>query len=65
MDRSNLANVRKIAITSDHQKKVALLLENDEVPNPYYGNEDGFKKVFELINEACDQLSDELQKPLS
>ena len=65
MDRSNLANVRKMALTSDHQKKVALLLENDEVPDPYYGNEDGFKKVFELIDEACDQLSDELQKPLS
>ena len=65
MDRINLANVRKMALTSDHQKKVALLLENDEVPDPYYGNEDGFKKVFELIDEACDQLSDELQKPLS
>ena len=65
MDRSNLANVRKMALTSDHKKKVALLLENDEVPDPYYGNEDGFKKVFELIDEACDQLSDELQKPLS
>ena len=65
MDHSNLANVRKMALTLDHQKKVALLLENDEVPDPYYENEDGFKKVFELIDEACDQLSEELQKPLS
>ncbi|MGB2435917.1 MAG: low molecular weight phosphotyrosine protein phosphatase, partial [Flavobacteriaceae bacterium] len=39
--------------------------ENDEVPDPYYGNEDGFKKVFELIDQACDQLSNELQKPQS
>ena len=65
MDHSNLANVRKMALPLDHQKKVALLLENDEVPDPYYENEDGFKKVFELIDEACDQLSEELQKPLS
>jgi protein-tyrosine phosphatase len=65
MDRSNLANIRKMALTSDHQKKVALLLENDEVPDPYYGNEDGFKKVFELIDQACDKLSNELQKPQS
>ena len=65
MDRSNLAKIRKIALTPDHQKKVALLLENDEVPDPYYGNEDGFKKVFELIDQACDQLSNELHKPQS
>lgn len=64
MDRSNLANVRKMALNSDHQIKVALLLENDEVPDPYYGNEDGFKKVFKLIDEACEQLSYELLKPL-
>ncbi len=61
-DRSNLAKIRKMALTSDHKKKVALLLENVEVPDPYYGNRDGFKKVFELIDKACDQLSDELQK---
>ena len=65
MDRSNLAKIRKIAFTPDHQKKVSLLLENDEVPDPYYGNEDGFKKVFELIDQACDQLSNELHKPVS
>jgi protein-tyrosine phosphatase len=65
MDHSNLAYVRKMALTLDHQKKVALLLENDEVPDPYYGNEDDFKKVFELIDEGCDQLSEELQKPQS
>tara|TARA_B100000900_G_scaffold245806_1_gene209028 strand:- start:254 stop:685 length:432 start_codon:yes stop_codon:yes gene_type:complete len=65
MDRSELTKIRKMDLTSDHKRKVAMLLENDEVPNPYYGNEDSFKKVFELIDEACDQLSDELQKPQS
>ena len=65
MDRSNLAKIRKMAPTSDHKKKVALLLENVEVPDPYYGNRDGFKKVFEMIDKACDQLSDELQKTQS
>ena len=63
MDLSNLAKVRKMALTSDHKNKVALLPENDEVTNLNYGNEHGFKKVFELIDKACDQLNDELQKP--
>ena len=63
MDLSNLAKVRKMALTSDHKNKVAILTENDEVTDLNYGNEHGFKKVFELIDKACDRLSDELQKP--
>ena len=63
MDLSNLAKVRKMALTSDHKNKVAMLPENDEVTDLNYGNEHGFKKVFELIDKACDQLSDEHQKP--
>lgn len=62
-DLSNLAKVRKMALTSDHKNKVAMLPENDEVTDLNYGNEHGFKKVFELIDKACDQLSDEHQKP--
>ena len=63
MDLSSLAKVRKMALTSDHKNKVAMLPENDEVTDLNYGNEHGFKKVFELIDKACDQLSDELKKP--
>ena len=63
MDLSNLAKVRKMALTSDHKNKVAMLPENDEVTYLNYGNEHGFKKVFELIDKVCDQLSDELKKP--
>ena len=63
MDLSNLAKVRKMALTSDHKNKVAMLPENDEVTDLNYGNENAFKKVFELIDKACDQLNDELQKP--
>ena len=54
-----------MALTPDEQNKVTLLLENDEVPNPYYGNEDSFKKVFDLIEKGCEQLIDKLQKTRS
>ena len=46
--------------------KVRLLLECDpkagcrEVPDPYYGGSDGFQRVFQLIDSACDALLDEL-----
>jgi protein-tyrosine phosphatase len=62
MDHSNLDNIMQMALTPDDLNKVALLLGEDEVPDPYYGNENGFKKVFDLIDRACDQLSEELQK---
>lgn len=47
-------------------EKVRLLLdvlpEQDvrEVPDPYYGGDEGFTEVFRLIDAACDSLLDEL-----
>ena len=26
------------------------------VPDPYYGGDDGFQKVFDLVNHACDRI---------
>lgn len=47
-------------------EKVRLLLECDpsaticEVPDPYYGGEDGFETVYRLAESACAALLDEL-----
>ena len=30
--------------------------ENESVPDPYYGAEEGFKTVYELINKTCDAI---------
>ncbi|MDY7108209.1 MAG: low molecular weight protein-tyrosine-phosphatase [Planctomycetota bacterium] len=46
--------------------KVRLLLECDprapmvEVPDPYFGGEDGFDLVWRLVDSACDAVLDEL-----
>lgn len=48
------------------QEKLRLLLEVNpaseirEVPDPYYGGDDGFEIVFRLIDTACDALLDEM-----
>ncbi|WP_435622657.1 low molecular weight protein-tyrosine-phosphatase [Flagellimonas sp.] len=61
MDKSNFSNVLNLA-TSEHQiKKVKLLLSElahgiQEVPDPYYGGDDGFEKVYQLIDSACDEI---------
>lgn len=62
MDQSNYQNVVKLAQTHDHKKKVELILNeitpgsDAEVPDPYFGGDDGFKHVFELLDNATDQI---------
>jgi len=60
MDRSNYADV--LLRAPEHAKsKVALVLESAypgegrEVPDPYYGGENGFLQVVELLRTACAQ----------
>ena len=58
MDAANLRALRRIAPPgTDH--KVRLLADVD-VPDPYYGGEDGFETVLDLVDDACRRLLDEL-----
>jgi len=57
MDRANLKDLR--AMQPDHYSgHVGLFLdfsgqsERTEVPDPYYGEEDGFELVFDLVEDA-------------
>ncbi len=62
MDQSNYATIRKMTDTHWNEKKVDLILnelfpfQNKEVPDPWYGGEEGFHEVFELLNKACDKI---------
>ncbi len=62
MDQSNYATIRKMSATHWNEKKVDLILnelfpfQNKEVPDPWYGGEEGFHEVFELLNKACDKI---------
>lgn len=59
MDKSNRSNVLALAANEQHQQKVKLLLgeidsnEIQEVPDPYFGGEQGFEDVFQLVYKAC------------
>lgn len=57
MDLSNLEHMRHMA-PRHAQDKVHLMLsplgEDREVPDPYFGAEDGFTEVLDLIEQACD-----------
>ena len=65
MDRSNLADLQALAPASA-RARLALFLEYGdggvlEVPDPYYGGSDGFAKVLDLVEGACDGLIAQLR----
>ena len=64
MDRSNLNNILNLADSPDDAKKVKLLLTEVElpvieVPDPYW-DDNGFEKVFQLIDTACTSIAKKL-----
>lgn len=61
MDRENLLHLQGLARSEADLEKVSLLLqaaqmEEEEVPDPYYGGEGGFLHVFSMIDRATDRL---------
>ena len=63
MDNSNMANILALATNEDHKAKVDLLLNasnpgmNLEVPDPYFGDEQGFEDVFQMVYKACQHVA--------
>ena len=65
MDSSNYENVIALAKNKNDKAKVKLLLyktntTNKEVPDPYYGGDDGFEEIFHLIDSACNLIAQDL-----
>jgi protein-tyrosine phosphatase len=70
MDGENLRELRRLAPGGQERAKVRLLREFDpasadaedlDVPDPYYGADDGFAEVFELVQRACRGLLEEIR----
>ena len=64
MDKSNYENVLALAETDEERQKVKMILSElddedvEEVPDPYFGMEDGFEIVYNLLDRACDKIVD-------
>lgn len=62
MDKSNYDTVLALAETPSDKEKVKLIMsESDlpitEVPDPYYDREEGFEKVYQLLDNACSNIA--------
>ena len=66
MDNSNYKDVLALAPNEEAKSKVKLILneifpnENVDVPDPYYGGQDGFENVFDMLDQACEEIARKL-----
>ncbi len=67
MDKSNLDHILSLTQSEQEKEKVSLLLslnhpgEQPEVPDPYFGGDEGFEIVFKLLDEACETIAQGLK----
>lgn len=62
MDRQNYYNICALDPPDHYQAKVQMICDfctqhpDQEVPDPYFGGQDGFQYVLDLLNDACQGL---------
>jgi protein-tyrosine phosphatase len=68
MDRENYRDILALDHEGIHQDKVHLMCDfatqhpDRDVPDPYYGGQDGFNYVIQLLMDACEGLLAHLQE---
>lgn len=64
MDNSNMTHVLELAKNETQSQKVELFLntlhpnKQMEVPDPYFGGEEGFEDVYNLVYTACEKIAE-------
>lgn len=67
MDETNLNDVLQLAKNETHTLKARLFLDytypnqQKSVPDPYFGGEEGFEEVYQLLNKACNAFIKSIQ----
>lgn len=68
MDESNKSNILRLARNENDARKVKLILneiypgENMSVPDPYYGGDQGFIDVYDMLDRATDKIINDLKR---
>lgn len=66
MDRNNYEDVISLARDQQDKQKVDFILnlvtprENRQVADPWYGGKDHFEKTYRMLDQACDQIAQEI-----
>jgi protein-tyrosine phosphatase len=66
MDRSNLADIKRLATRYGATARIGLFREHDpdpgdgDVPDPYYGGAGAFQLVYDLVQRTTERIIDDL-----
>ncbi|WP_231970289.1 low molecular weight protein-tyrosine-phosphatase [Tenacibaculum jejuense] len=67
MDSSNYHNIIQLSRNEEDVDKVKMILnesspgDNLNVPDPYYGGDQGFVNVYNMLDEACEIIASKIQ----
>ncbi len=62
MDKDNLLGAKQLDPNGNYHEKIKLFSEyctrhsTTEVPDPYYGGDQGFERVLDLIEDGCENI---------
>ena len=56
MDASNYRDLQSVAINEEELSKIIMVIEGTNVPDPYYGGDEGFEKVYQMLDGAIQKL---------
>jgi len=71
MDAGHERQLSRFARTDDERERIRLFRDFDpvtsdryfpDVPDPWYGDMDGFERVYDIVSRTCSQIADELAR---
>jgi len=67
MDTNNYTHLISLANNETERNKVRLILNEvnpekfESVPDPYYGGDDGFQNIYNMLNDACNKIISQIE----
>lgn len=67
MDKHNYEKALAFAPSEEAKNKVSMIMAavdqpNTNVPDPYYGGDEGFETVYNMLHKACTAIANELNR---
>ena len=67
MDTNNFAHLTSLAVNQNERNKIRMILNEinpesfDSVPDPYYGGDNGFHIVYNMLDKACNKIITQIE----
>ncbi len=67
MDTNNYAHLIALANNQKERRKIRMILNeinpglHESVPDPYYGGDNGFQEVYNILEKACEKIITQIE----